>query len=765
MLEGAATRRVCRKAWHARLYLYAALAALSIASLAGGAVAQSSTDTPVPPAQTGTKPPDKKPASTDDTTNVTVTAQKPLNRIDRQVYDNTKDPDSQTGTAADALNKVPGVSVDPNGEVTLRGKSPQILINGKPSPMMSGDNRAAALLAMPSGSIASIEVINNPGAQFGNDSSGAGIINIVTRTSLPPGGTASLIAGITSKGGYSSNLFGQYHTGKFSFTGTLSLRQDSHNGNSGAVLDAFDPTGNLFRRSESVGRSTSTSRSVYSTNSLEYALSNADTLTGQFSYMRSASRSTYISDTSVYNGAGLATDIYSRTGASQYVFETQTLGANWDHTGQKPGETLKVDAQVSRSLNGGLSPVLSLYSLATVASNLDGTRTRFHNGSKADNERLSLDYTTPIGDDQLNAGLQVIRDGNTTHAESYGPDAAATVLTFNALFANQFIYSQTVSAAYLTYQKPFGLHWTVLGGLRAEAFALNADAATQDLTNHIAYTTYNPSLFATYVISEAAKIRLSYSHRLLRPTAYDYNPATILQSETSLSVGKANLKPQKTDSLEAGYEYSDKTTSYSLRGYYTHEDGMIVSVTSFVADPLNLGNLVTRTARLNAGTRDTVGTEFVLSRRFGRQWSLNANANLSNVDFQTPDFAGNPSVTGLAGRISLNYSTKSRNDTVQVSYNVSPKTLTGQGYRSGFSAAGLTYSHNLNRTLALVFGANDLLRTSKTTSLTDTRTIYAFNYRSVDAPVFTLSLRARFGGNVVMPKIAPVGVSMGRSPG
>jgi hypothetical protein len=88
---------------------------------------------------------DKPATGTNATTDtVTVTGEKPLNRIDRQTYDNTKDPDSKTGTALDALAKVPGVSVDPSGAVTLRGKAPEILINGRPAAELQGDNRAAA---------------------------------------------------------------------------------------------------------------------------------------------------------------------------------------------------------------------------------------------------------------------------------------------------------------------------------------------------------------------------------------------------------------------------------------------------------------------------------------------------------------------------------------------------------------------------------------------------------------------------------------------
>jgi hypothetical protein len=76
------------------------------------------------------------------TPSVTVAGERPTNRIDRQVYDVKSDVGSTNGTAADALNNVPSVAVDPDGTVTLRGSTNvQILVDGKPSAMLQGDNR------------------------------------------------------------------------------------------------------------------------------------------------------------------------------------------------------------------------------------------------------------------------------------------------------------------------------------------------------------------------------------------------------------------------------------------------------------------------------------------------------------------------------------------------------------------------------------------------------------------------------------------------
>ena len=144
----------------------AMLSGLSILALAAGAARAQDA-----PAQTSDQKADK--ADKDKaTTTVTVKGRKPASTIDKQIYDVGKDPDSQTGTAVDALNKVPGVVADSDGNVTYRGKAVAIYLNGHPSLMLQGDNRGIALQSMPSGYIGSVEVISNPGAQYGSAAGG-----------------------------------------------------------------------------------------------------------------------------------------------------------------------------------------------------------------------------------------------------------------------------------------------------------------------------------------------------------------------------------------------------------------------------------------------------------------------------------------------------------------------------------------------------------------------------------------------------------------
>ena len=189
----------------------------ALACLAQPALAQTSATPvvvtkPAAPVKKESKPEPAPPpvAETGIEATVTVTGNRPTNRIDRQVYDVKNDVSATNSSAADALNNVPSVAVDPDGTVTLRGSTKvQVYIDGKPSAMMQGDNRGATLNALPAEDIESVEVINNPGAQFGNEGGGGPILNLVMRRNRKPGGFGAVSANAGTAGRYNSAAVGQ----------------------------------------------------------------------------------------------------------------------------------------------------------------------------------------------------------------------------------------------------------------------------------------------------------------------------------------------------------------------------------------------------------------------------------------------------------------------------------------------------------------------------------------------------------------------------
>lgn len=712
-----------------------------------------------PAAIAQTAPADAKPTKTDAAkkddkatdTPVIVTGEKALNRIDRQVYDNTKDPDSKTATAADALNKVPGVSADSQGNVTLRGNNVQILVNGKPSPLLQGDNRAAALQAMPSSMISSIEVSSNPGAQYGAEGSG-GVINLVTRSAGPPGYLANLTAQVTSNGSATVNGFSQYNHGKVSITGFGMTGVQKRDGSSGSSLSQLDSSGRPTRTTESNGDNSSDTHITLANGNLDYTLSPKDSLTGQLNYMRIDNAGTRDGNTAVYNAAGAATELYTNSGTTQFLNDSTTLGASWNHKGKKPGETLKVDYRVTRVLTDVSSDTINTYALSNIPANNGPRAYAFSSGSAATTGIFSTDYNTSFGDDQLTAGVQITHDDYRSHSETalpYTPGSGTPVV--NPALTNAYVYTQTLSAAYVTWQKAIGQHWTVLGGLRSETLDFNSTQVQTGKTVHVRYTKLNPSFFATYIISQEAKVRLNYSHRLQRPTPSDLNPSAVYQGTTAVIVGSTNLKPQETDSFEASYEYGRKDFSWSVRGYHLQSYKVLNPVSAFIADPQNAGNLVVLTTRRNEGTSNQTGIQANFTGVLKKKWRVNLTTNVYETHMVAPNVPGRQSLTTVANQLNLTY-TAANKDTWSVRFNDPGKQLTGDGYRISPVSSALTYSHDLTGSTKLIIAVQEPLRATKFTNVRHTSFVDSWNTNnSQQAPTISISLSRRFGSGVFAP--------------
>lgn len=149
---------------------------------------------------------------------VTVEGQKALieERVDRMVYNAENDLTTRGGDATDVLKRVPMLSVDLDGNVSLRGnQNILVLINNKPSSIVAS-SVSDALKQIPADEIKSVEVITSPSAKYDAEGS-SGIINIITKKSTLHGLTLSVNSGVGNRGS-NLGLNGNLRTGKMGFS-------------------------------------------------------------------------------------------------------------------------------------------------------------------------------------------------------------------------------------------------------------------------------------------------------------------------------------------------------------------------------------------------------------------------------------------------------------------------------------------------------------------------------------------------------------------
>jgi outer membrane receptor protein involved in Fe transport len=688
------------------------------------------------------KPP--SPPADDSMASVTVSAERPTNRIDRQVYDVKSDESASNGSAADALNNVPSVNVDPDGSVQLRGSSNvQILIDGKPSAMLQGDARGAALMAIPAEDIDSVEVINNPGAQFGNEAGGGPIINLVMKRTRRPGGFGVLNANKGIAGRENAAFSGTYNEGLWGYQGGLNFRRDGRNSTSDAIRDRIDPRDGSISHSTQMGSSNGLNDSVGGNAGVTYNITQKDTLASSLSYQHRSNDNHSRDHYQTYDDSEALVSDYVRSSQRNGESRNFGLGARWDHKGDIPGETLKLDLRISGSDNDSNSGYVNMYTVQIPGT--VNTRSAQENGTSNRIYDFTGDYERPDDTGLLKLGYKISQNRNSFDTVYTNIDPFTLDETMNAMRSNRFILHEKVYALYASYQLRLNERWGVLGGLRTEYTDLDIDQLTSNIHAANNYINYIPSFYATYKAAENTNIRFSYAHRLKRPTANDLNPFVVYRDEFNVSSGNPGLRPTQTDSFELGYETKLMGLETNLRAYFSHDKDAILDRKYFINDTVLL------TTRDNVGGSHAGGLEFTMSGKIMPGLSVNASANLSRRENRFFDVDGTlerRTANALSGRIRVNYALADA-DQLQVALQGQGRTLTGQGYRKPNSTVNLSLRHTLSPSLNLVMNVTDLFDQNRQESITQTSILDEHVLRRFDGRLVYVGLSYRFGSSAV----------------
>lgn len=685
-------------------------------------------------------------AATEPAPVVTIQAERPTNRIDRQVYDVKADVAATNNTAADALANVPSVTVDPDGTVSLRGSgNVQILIDGKPSAMLQGENRGAALNALPSQDIESIEVINNPGAQFGNEGGGGPILNLVMRRNRTPGGLGVVNANAGPHGRANTSLSGSYQQGPLGFQGGVNFRRDGRNAVGETSRERIDPVTGAVSTSSQSTRSAGLNDSSGFNGTLSYNLDDKTVVAAQASLMRrSNDQRTFDDYRNVASGALPPAD-YLRNGVRGGASVNSSWGVRLDRKGSVAGETFKMDLRVSSSDTSSNRAFSNLYAAAPER------RSRQANLAANKVADFTGDYERPVERGIVKLGYKLSDMSNGFDTLYADIDAASGLETVSAGRSNRFRVDETNVALYGSYQRRLNERWGVLGGMRVEHTSLAVHQFTSLVEADNQYTNYVPSLFVSYKASDTANLRLSYAHRIRRPNGNDLNPFIVYRDELNVSAGNPSLKPSQADSLELGYETRFGVVETSLRAFIRKESDVITEHSFFISDTVLL------TTRDNGGENRSGGLEFSLSGKLSKTFSFNTSGNLARTEQRSVDRLGVATVrdsSSLSMRARVNVELTAR-DHLQFSVNAQGKSLTGQGYREPASTANLSLRHTLTPRLSLVMNVTDLFDSNETSTTIDTPLLKENSVRRFDGRLVYIGLSYRLGGAANAPARQP----------
>ncbi|MDB5243240.1 MAG: TonB-dependent receptor, partial [Spirosoma sp.] len=629
-------------------------------------------------------------ASTRTLNEVTVAGKKALveDRVDRLVYNADVDLAAKGGDATDILKKVPMLSVDLAGNVSLQGSANlRVLINNKPSSILAG-NLADALRQIPADLIKTVEVIKSPSAKYDAEGSG-GIINIITKKNTLQGLHLDVDGGVGNRAS-TLGLNGSFRQGKLGV---------NLNGNGRAVYNksASDLNQTTFLPGLAAPIRTRQHADGFDKGlfgqyalGLDYDLAKDQSLTaGVRIGVRDLNRNQRFATTLFTNGAsGLPS---GRNVNSQDLSNSVDMNVDYLHTythyEDRPQKELSISAQYSQNhLTNNFD-----------ASLLDSTdqlvsRQRNLNFNTSQEYVLQLDYQTPLSQHQQLefGGKETRRQVNSLYQyQLAGP--LSDYVADDRRPAGSLNYAQNISAAYLSYTLTTRSKVSIKAGLRYEYTSIEASAGGQGPILIPDYGKLVPSLNISKKIGESTTLKLAYNRRIQRPNVQDLNPNFNAANPLNIRVGNPYLKPETTDRVEFGYSTSIKKTYLNFTLYTRLNTDDIQSV-SQRSDTL-AGAVVTRVQ--NVGKEYNYGTNLFATINITPRWSVNTNIDIMYryISGVALNLAGQSiTLTNTGFRMGSRFDTQLQLDkgwAIQANFGYRGRDIQLQGYRIGFAQYSL----------------------------------------------------------------------------
>lgn len=550
---------------------------------------------------------------------VTVTARVPLivRKLDRIVVNVENSLLGSSGTALDVLSRSPGVTVDQNGEVSLRGRpGVLVLIDGK-NTQLRGSELAALLKATPADAVAKVEIMAHPSARY-EAAGDAGIIDIITKKSQNLGFNGSANAGV-GRGRFGKanaglnfnyrngfmNLFGGYNYSYRKIFNDLNLyRQYKDNGVPGPIYDQ-------------VNRITIPINSQLPRLGADFYLSERSTVgvlfNGNFSSVSGSGNNNLrlLDPENLELRQQLLTQNASSDQRNNY-----SGNVNFQHQFAAEGRSLSFDLDHIR------------YDRTTqqrfVTDVLDATGTVTENAEVRNDTDSGLevysakaDYTHPLANGaNLSAGAKASYVTTDNRLNVFQLEEGE--FAFDPLQSSHFRYSEHINAAYVNYDLQSGdLQWRF--GLRAEQTIADGLQLTTDSAFQRRYLQLFPSAGLSWQASEAHAWSLSLSRRILRPSYGQLNPFRIYVDPNTYAEGNPYLLPQLTYAASLSHRWDrGLTTTLTVTRQENQLSPVILS---------NERNQVVQTT-VNFDETFNVGLSLNYHRQLTPWWSTTTNFEL-----------------------------------------------------------------------------------------------------------------------------------------
>jgi outer membrane receptor protein involved in Fe transport len=569
-------------------------------------------------------------SSAQDLQEVTITGEKSLveEKVDRLVYNAEKDITSKGGDAADLLRKVPMLSVDLDGNVSLRGSSNiKVLINNKPSTIIAA-NVADALKQIPADMIKSVEVITSPSAKYDAEGSG-GIINIITKKNNLQGLTLNIDSGVGNRG-TNLGLNGSYRKGKMGFT-LGGFGRAFYNKAESTLNQTTFSGGNSYLTNQS---STAKDRGLFGQYSLgwDYDLGKNQALSAGLRYgTRNFIQKQNLTINQFENNTLDATSL--RKVDRKDLSGTVDFNIDYIRT-FKPQQEWSISTLYSRT---GLTNNFN----TDMLNESGAVSGKLKNENKNYNSEFTLqtDYQTPIGKNQLvEFGAKgIFRTVNSDYKYLSAGESGEFSLSPNNP-SGTLNYNQNVAAGYVSYTLTTKNKYTFKAGTRYEYTGITADLGDAGKVSIPNYGNLVPSINVSKSLSGSTTLKVAYNRRIQRPGIQQLNPNVNLANPQSITTGNPALSPELTDNFELALSTNVKKTYLNVSAFVRQTNNSITQVRMAV-DTLQ-GAIVTTYE--NIGKQQAYGMNVFANVYLTSKWTVNGSLDIlhSYLEGQTTSLEG-----------------------------------------------------------------------------------------------------------------------------
>ena len=560
---------------------------------------------------------------------VTVTAKRPLveQKLDRTIINVEAAATNVGATALEVLEKSPGISVDKDGNISLKGKDGVIvLIDGRQT-YLGGQDLANYLRSLNANQLDQIEIMTNPPAKF--DAAGnAGVINIKTKKNKQLGYNGSVSVGY-GQGFYPKANEGvnfNYRVNKFNFFtnlshnfgknyNELSIQRNFRDKDTKQLLSYFDQTARMNNKNNSENAKIG----------VDYFAGKNTTFGIVVTGFTSDRNNTNRNVTDIYNSSLVLNNQTKAFSAAKQNWKNFSTNLNFRQQLDTLGTDLTADIDyITYDSKNNTSMINSYFD----GSGNSTTKPDTLVGSLPQNINIysgKMDYSHPLKKGaRFDAGIKssYVKTDNNANYDSL--QNGGVIHDYGR--SNHFLYEENINAAYANFVKPINKKWSAQLGLRLENTNAKGNQLTTGEKFDRHYTQLFPTAYLQYTANQSNSFVLNFGRRIRRPDYQSLNPFINFLDRYTFQQGNPNLKPQFSYNVELSHSYKGILTTTLNYSRTTDIIQMVIEQ--------NEAKNETFVKQANIANQRQLGISVNSSSSFTKWWKSNLYVNVFNNKFE-----------------------------------------------------------------------------------------------------------------------------------